>query len=144
MAKAELKTKPTDVSPDDLIAGIEHPVRQRDALALLSLYRRITGLEPKVWGPSMVGYGRYDYVYDSGHSGSMLAAGFAARKAELVIYNLPGYEGMDDLLGRLGPHKTGKSCLYLKDLSKIDMGVLEELIATGFATMRERYTVLPE
>ncbi|MCU0881636.1 MAG: DUF1801 domain-containing protein [Hyphomonadaceae bacterium] len=143
MARAGLKTKPSDVSPDDLIAKVDHPVRQRDGLALLSLYRRITGLGPKVWGSSMIGFGRYDYVYDSGHSGSMMAAGFAPRKAEMVIYNLPGYDGLEDLLTRLGPHRIGKSCLYLKDLSKIDIAVLEELIASGFADMQKRYTVHP-
>jgi hypothetical protein len=143
MAKYESKTRSTDVSPADLIAAVANPVRQRDALTLMDIFARVTGFDARVWGPSMIGFGRYDYVYDSGHSGSAFAIGFAPRKAEMVVYVIPGYAGLDEQLARLGPHKLGKSCLYLKDFARLDVAVLEEIIASGFAAMQAGHDVKP-
>jgi Domain of unknown function (DU1801) len=140
----EPKTKQTAQSPHDLIAAVEHPIRQRDAATLMDLFARVTGYQAKVWGPSMIGFGRYHYTYDSGHSGESLACGFAPRKAESVVYTMVGYSGMEEALARLGPHKLGKSCLYIKDLAKVDLAVLEEIVTTGLAAMKEKYDVLPE
>ena len=92
-------------------------------------------------GPSIIGYGRYDYVYDSGRSGSMCATGFSPRKANLSLYIMPGYADFGDLMARLGKHKTGAACLYINKLADIDEGVLRELIAAGVTDLRSKYSV---
>ena len=131
MAKAELKTKATDLSVADYIAAQAEP-RRAEAAAIDALFRRVTGLEPKMWGPSIVGYGSYDYKYDSGREGTSCRAGFSPRKAALTFY---GFGGADDsaqgaaLLERLGKHSRGKGCLYIKKLTDVDLAVLEALIA---------------
>ena len=140
---AENKTKATEVSVADFIAAVEPEAKRADAEALDALFRRVTGFTPRMWGPSMIGYGRYDYVYETGHGGSSLATGFSPRKAELSIYILPGYSDFGEILGRLGKHRIGKSCLYVKRLSDIDTGVLEELIRGGLADLASRWPVHP-
>ncbi len=102
----ENKTKPTSVAVEEFIAAIEDPGRRADAVTLDALFRRVTGWTPAMWGPSMIGYGSYDYTYASGHSGSSLATGFSPRKAELSIYILPGYQDYGLILARLGKHRT--------------------------------------
>ena len=139
MSKAQNKTQPTTVSPDDYVAGIEHPVRREDAAVLLDLMRRITGWEARMWGPSIVGFGQYHYTYESGREGDFMRTGFSARKANLVVYILPGYTDFSDILARLGKHKLGKSCLYINKLADVDLAVLEELIRAGLADMAEKY-----
>lgn len=140
---AENKTKPTAVSPADFIASIEHPTRRADAETLDALFRRITGWKPRMWGPTIVGYGAYHYVYDSGHEGDSLATGFSPRKANQSLYIMPGYQEMGDLLDRLGKHKMGKACLYVNKLADVDMGVLEEIIRRGLADLSNKYEVRP-
>ena len=139
MSKAQNKTQPTTVSPDDYVAGIEHPVRREDAAVLLDLMRRITGWEARMWGPSIVGFGQYHYTYESGREGDFMRTGFSARKANLVVYILPGYSDFSDILARLGKHKLGKSCLYINKLADVDLAVLEELIRAALADMAEKY-----
>ncbi|WP_138511697.1 DUF1801 domain-containing protein [Maricaulis alexandrii] len=139
MAKAQNKTQPTTVSPDDYIAGIDHPVRREDAAVLLDLMRRITGWDARMWGPSIVGFGQYHYTYESGREGDFMRTGFSARKANLVVYILPGYTDFSEILTRLGKHKLGKSCLYINKLTDVDLAVLEELIRAGLADMAEKY-----
>lgn len=134
-----MKTAPTDRPAADFLDTVENPTRRADALVLLERMRAITGLEPVMWGPSIIGFGRYDYTYDSGHSGSFFRTGFSPRKANLVVYIMPGYQDYSDLLARLGKHKIGKSCLYINKLADIDMDVLEELIRAGLARMEELY-----
>jgi hypothetical protein len=136
---AKLKTKPTDVSPDRHIAGIANDEQRDDARTLLALMRRVTGQEPKMWGPSIVGFGSYHYKYASGHEGDSAIAGFAARGKELVVYIAGDFEGRDDLLTRLGKHRTGKVCLYIRRLAQVDLKVLETLIARSVAEMNRRY-----
>ena len=140
---AENKTKATEISVADFIAAVEPADKRADADALDALFRRVTGFTPRMWGPSMIGYGRYDYVYDSGHGGSSLATGFSPRKAEHSVYILPGYSDFTAILERLGKHKIGKSCLYIKRLSDIDMVVLEELIRAGLTDLSRRWTIHP-
>ena len=135
----EQKTKSTNASVDAFLAAIEPERRRRDAMALTGLMAKITGLEPAMWGPSMVGYGTYDYIYDSGHSGTSLMTGFSPRKANLVVYIVPGFNGAAQLLGRLGKYRTGKSCLYINKLGDVDVGVLEELIRAAYAAMLRKY-----
>lgn len=136
---AEIKTRPTEVSIEAFLDTIADPGRREDARAVRAMMTRVTGKPAAMWGPSIVGFGSYHYRYDSGHKGTMCRLGFSPRKAELVLYVLTGSEGQDALLARLGKHKTGKSCLYIKRLSDVDEGVLEELTAHALADMNERY-----
>ncbi|MEO1475778.1 MAG: DUF1801 domain-containing protein [Pseudomonadota bacterium] len=139
MAKSQNKTAPTAVDPRDFVAAVEHPTRRADAEILLDFFGRVTGLKPKMWGPSIIGYGSYHYKYDSGREGDMIMTGFSPRKANLVMYILPGYAKMGDMLDRLGKHKIGKSCLYINKLADIDMDVLEEIVIAGLEDVRARY-----
>lgn len=141
MAKAENKTKPTEIDPKDFVAAVESDRRRADAEVLLDFFERVTGLQPKMWGPSLIGYGRYHYKYESGREGDMLMTGFSPRKANLVMYIMPGYrsEAMQEKLSRLGKHKLGKSCLYINKLADVDMDVLEEIVRDGVDYMRENY-----
>jgi len=146
MAKAENKTKPTDVAPADSIAAIEHDRRRADAETLLGFFNGITKLKPKMWGPSIIGYGRYAYKYDSGREGESLLTGFSPRKSNLSLYVMPGYSSdeMQDRLAKLGKHKLGKSCLYINKLADIDMAVLEDIIKAGLDDMYARYETWDE
>ena len=132
---AENKTQPTDVDPAAFIAGLAHPTRRRDGLTLLAMMREVTGVAPVMWGPSMVGYGQYHYKYASGRQGDALAVGFSPRTSGLVLYGLIDAPGAGALLGRLGTHSLGASCLYVPTLAKVDMGVLRELTALGYTYM---------
>ncbi len=140
---SENKTKATDNSAADLIAAVENPTRRADAQELLSLFQRVTGFEPVVWGSSIIGFGRYHYRYASGHEGDYLATGFAPRKTNLVVYIMPGYGDYGEVLDRIGKYKKGKSCLYINKLDDIDLDVLEELIRRGLADLGELWPVEP-
>lgn len=141
MAK-EAKTKSAPFDREAWLAGVD-PARRAEAERLLTIFGEVTGWEPRLWGPSMVGFGRYAYRYDSGHGGESLATGFSPRKAELSIYILPGYSDFGHFLQRLGPHRTGKSCLYLKRLAAVDEGVLRELIRAGLEDLGRGWSVHP-
>lgn len=136
---AEIKTRATEVSVADFLDAVEPPVRREDGKAVCALLRTVTGEEPRMWGPSIVGFGSYSYRYDSGHSGTMCRLGFSPRKAQLVLYVLSDRDGEAELLTRLGKHKTGKSCLYINKLSDIDMTVLEEIARGALADMNRKY-----
>jgi len=141
MAKAENKTKPTAVDPKDYIAGLQDGPRKQDAETLLPWFETVTGLQSQMWGPSMIGFGRYYYKYDSGREGEAMMTGFAPRNAEMVLYVVPGYqsEAMQKNLARLGKYKLGKSCLYIKRLGDVDMNVLAEIVREGVDHMRTNY-----
>ncbi len=141
---AENSTRPTDVDPNDFIATVDHPTRRADAVTLLELMRRATGCEPTMWGPSIVGFGRYHYRYDSGREGEFMLAGFSPRKSNLVVYTMPGYDSFGEQLDRLGKHRLGKSCLYINKLADIDLAVLEEIVAAGVAEMRATHDTFDE
>jgi hypothetical protein len=132
------------VDPADFIEALEHPTRKADALVLFDLYKRITGYAPKMWGPTIIGFGRYSYTYDSGRTGDALASGFSPRKSNLSIYIMPGYQDYAEILSRLGKHKIGKSCLYVNKLADVDMAVLEELISAGLKDLDKVWPVHPE
>lgn len=137
-------TRPGGQPVEAFLAAVE-PARRRDeGLRLDALFRRATGFRPVMWGPSMVGYGRYDYRYESGREGSFLATGFSPRKAKLSVYILPGYADFGDILSRLGKHSRGKSCLYINRLDDVDEDVLAELIQAGLADLARRWAVHPE
>jgi hypothetical protein len=137
------KTRATEADVTAFLEAVEHPVRRADALALDGLFREATGWTPRMWGASIVGYGRYHYVYASGREGDFLATGFSPRKANLSIYVLPGYADFGGILARLGKHRLGKSCLYVNRLADIDTGVLAELIRAGLHDLSAKYPVTP-
>ncbi len=137
------KTQATPLPPSEYIATIEHAVRKADAEKLLGWFEQITRFPAVMWGSSIIGYGRYHYVYDSGRSGDSLMTGFSPRKASLSVYIMPGYHELDDYLQRLGKHKIGKSCLYINRLDDIDMDVLEEIVRHGVAYLQNHYQTWP-
>ena len=136
---AENKTKPTDASVDDYIASTASAQQHADCRQLMTLLKRVTRQSPKMWGPSIVGYGSYRYTYASGRTGEAPLAGFAIRGRELVIYLVAEGEEQNLLLSRLGKHKMGKVCLYFKRLSALDYSVLEKLVTNSVAEMKRRY-----
>ena len=135
----EIKTKATDVSVDEFIEALPVPQRREDARKVRAMFERLTGEPAKMWGPTIIGFGSYRYQYESGHSGVMCRMGFSPRKAELVLYVLTGAADQEANLARLGKHKTGKVCLYIKKLSDVDEAVLEEMTANALAHMNEKY-----
>ncbi len=141
---AHNKTQVTEADPAAFIAAVEHPTRRADAQTLLEMMGRVTGCEPKMWGPSIIGFGRYHYRYDSGREGDFLLTGFSPRKANLVVYVLPGYDDIADDLAELGKHKLGKSCLYINKLADVDVAVLERIVADGVAKMHREYATFDE
>lgn len=144
MAKYEAKTAQTSLRPADYIASLEDGPRKQDAEILLPWFESVTGLEACMWGPSIIGFGRYAYTYDSDHSGEFMLTGFSPRKANMVIYILPGDRDYGPHLARLGKHKTGKSCLYVNKLSDIDMDLLAEIVRDGVAHMRQHHQTWDE
>jgi hypothetical protein len=143
MAKAELKTKRTAVRGAQFIAAVPDVRRREEAAVIDALHRRVTGCEPKLWGPSIIGYGSYHYKYESGREGTMCRAGFSPRKAALTVYLMGNYVDrqaeVDGLFARLGKHKTGKSCLYITRLADVDLAVLERLVAISWEVMNAKY-----
>ncbi len=140
---AENKTQPTSADVADFLAAVDHPTRRADGQRLNTLFQEITGWRPRMWGPSIIGYGQYHYVYDSGREGDFLATGFSPRKANLSIYIMPGYQDYATILARLGKHKLGKACLYINKLDDVDLDVLSELIRTGLSDLGGMYPVRP-
>lgn len=140
---AQNKTKPTQVTAENFIASVEPAVKREDAKLLDQLFQEVTGYSPVMWGPSIIGYGQYHYVYDSGREGDFLATGFSPRKARHSIYIMPGYADYGAILARLGKHKMGKSCLYVNKLADIDLDVLAELIRAGLADLNKKWPVQP-
>ncbi|CUI00270.1 DUF1801 domain-containing protein [Leisingera aquaemixtae] len=138
------KTVPTGVSVEAFIASVEPARKAAEAQQLDALFRRVTGYTPQMWGPSLVGYGRYHYRYASGREGDFLATGFSPRKARHSIYIMPGYQDYGAILSRLGKHKLGKSCLYVNKLADIDLEVLAELIRTGLKDLNAIWPVQPD
>lgn len=137
------KTVPTAETPAQFIASVEPAARRDEAEKLDALFRTVTGFQPVMWGPSIIGYGRYHYRYATGREGDYLATGFSPRKAALSVYIMPGYADFSHILTDLGPHKLGKSCLYIKRLSDIDQGVLARLIRAGLEDLGQRWAVQP-
>ena len=133
------KTKPTQVSAESHIAAIANEEQRNDAQRLVVLMRKVTKQEPRMWGPSIVGFGSYHYKYASGHEGDSALTGFAARGSELVVYIAPDFEGRDVLLANLGKHKTGKVCVYIRRLANVDLKILETLAARSVAETKRRY-----
>ncbi len=139
MAKTKTKTKTTGASVDAYFASRASPEQLADCKAIMAMCKRATKQQPKMWGPSIVGYGSYTYRYESGHSGNACLTGFAVRGKELVVYLIAENPKQVDLLAKLGKHKMGKACLYFKRLADLDIKALEALIAGSVAEVRRRF-----
>jgi hypothetical protein len=129
---AESKTAKTAASVPEFLDAVADPRRRADTMAVCALIQEVTGAEPAMWGGSIVGFGTYHYKYASGQEGDWPAVSLSPRKAALTLYLSTGFDGAEDLLGRLGPHSMGKSCLYVKRLSAIDQDVLRDLVGKAF------------
>ena len=130
--KADLKTKPTGQSPGDWIESLPWPRRVEQGRALLEIFHEATGVEPVMWGPSIVGYGHLHYRHETGREGDTARVGFSPRKAAISLYGLQGDDGAQELLDRLGPHRSGAGCIYVTRLDAVDQDVLRELIVCGW------------
>ena len=135
------KNKTTqNASPvEDFINSVDNEQKRKDSWDMIALMKKITGSEPRMWGSSLVGFGSYHYKYESGREGDFFITGFSPRKAAFTVYIMPGFSEYADLMEQLGPYKTGKSCLYLKNLDVIDRGILEQIISISVDDMRDRY-----
>lgn len=135
---AEPKTKETQESVSAFLDKIPDKNRRQDCLAVVDIMRDVTKEEPKMWGSSIVGFGRYHYKYESGREGEWMITGFSPRKGDLTLYIMGGFDEFPDLMKRLGKHKTGKSCLYIKKLADVDVDVLRKLVANSVKLMAPR------
>ena len=134
------KTKPTEVSVTAFVDKLTEPAKRSDAKALIALMKSATGAEPRMWGPSIIGFGTYHYKYESGREGDTVLVGFSPRKPATVLYGVTGFENAESLLVKLGKYSTGKGCLYIKKLSDVDCEVLEQLIIKSVVAKRARVT----
>jgi len=135
---AEIKTRLNDNSVEDYLNGVDNERKRSDSFKILELMREVTRLEPQMWGDSIVGFGSYHYKYASGREGDMPLIGFSPRKQDLTLYLMMGFEQFEPLLARLGKHRLGKACLYIKKLEDVDLQVLRELARLSFEHMRSR------
>lgn len=136
---AENKTKPTSDSVRDFLASVDHDVRRTDSQAVLEIMESIATEPAAMWGKTIVGFGQYHYKYDSGREGDFFRIGFSPRKQALTVYIVPGFSKYDDLLAKLGKHKTGRSCLYINKLADVDIKVLTQLIKLSYEHMAKKY-----
>lgn len=136
---AENKIKETDASVEAFLDAIQDDEKRQDCRKVLQLMKEVTGAEPRIWGGGMVGFGSYHYKYPSGREGDWFLTGFAPRARELTLYITAGFDRYEALLADLGKFKTGRSCLYLKRLADVDLGVLRKLIAASVDHMRKQY-----
>jgi hypothetical protein len=137
---SENKTKPTNASVESYLATIEDEARRKDCEALVKLMTKATKQPPKMWGASIVGFGSYHYKYESGREGDSCLAGFSSRKSDISVYLVADFPGREELLAKLGKHKLGKGCLYIRRLSDVDPKVLEQLVIDSVAERKRHYS----
>jgi len=135
---AENKTKATDASVQTYLAAIEDTTRREDCQALVKLMTKAAGHPPRMWGSSIIGFGSYQYRYESGREGDSCLVGFSSRKGEISVYGLHSAVNADGLFGKLGKHKDGKGCVYIKTLVDVDLKVLEQLVASAVAEKKRQ------
>lgn len=135
---AELKTQQNDGDVEAFLESLDNDKRRRDAFTVKEIMTRLSGDEPRMWGSSIVGFGEYTYTSGSGKPSTWMKIGFSPRKQSLTLYIMDGFDNYDALLGELGPHSTGKACLYIKDLEKVDTKVLETLITRSLDQVASR------
>ena len=129
---AENKTRRTGASVGDFLTSVKNKRRREDGFTLLEMMKGITGLEPEMWGPSIIGFGSYHYKYESGREGDIFQTGFSPRKQSLSLYIMDGFDGRDELLTKLGKHRKSVSCLYVNKLADVNMEVLRGLVQRSF------------
>ena len=139
VAMSQNKTRPNTTSATSFLDSVEDEIQRRDSHTLNRIMKGITGEEPVMWGPSIIGFGSYHYKYDSGREGDMMLTGFSPRKQSLSLYIMAGFTKYEALLQKLGKHKTGKSCLYIKRLLEINVDVLKELIKASYNHYNHKY-----
>jgi len=139
--KVVIKTSKNDLSVSAYVDSLESQGARDDAGVLLELFSEASGASPKMWGASIIGFGEYIYYRANGDEGLMSATGFSMRKSGPVLYIMPGYRDYQDVLDQLGPHKLGKSCLYLKNLNDVDLSVIKKLIRLGLKDLSQRHEV---
>ena len=137
---AELKTKKNNASVSEFLDSVSDPVQRQDSYTILKMMEQITGEQPVMWGSSIVGFGNIRYHYSTGQGGDWMLIGFSPRKQNLTLYLMGGFEKVEELLSRLGKHKTGKGCLYIKRLSEVDLNVLQDLVVQSVQLTRAFYT----
>lgn len=135
----EQKTKPTELSVEDFLGQIEDEQTRDDCFAIAKLMKQVTGSPAKMWGTAIVGFGQYHYKYESGHEGYTCLTGFSPRKQNITLYVMPGFAEHTDLLKKLGKHKAGKGCVYIKKLADIDEGVLKKLVKESVSYLKKKY-----
>lgn len=136
---AKMKTTLNDGDVNAFLHSVEDEKKREDCYTLLKMMHQITGDEPKMWGSSIVGFGSYHYKYESGREGDFFITGFSPRKQALTLYIMPGFGRYGELMQKLGKYKTGKSCLYIKKLTDVDVEVLKSLIEESAAHMNSKY-----
>lgn len=139
--KKEVKTRLTGGNVAKFIASIDHPKKREDSAKLLKMFKKVTKMQPKMWGETMIGFGKYHYRYASGHEGDAFATGFSPRKQALTLYIMPGYQNFGPLLKKLGKYKVSKACLYINKLEDVDMKILEEIVRVGLKKLAAMYPV---
>ncbi|MEO1254797.1 MAG: DUF1801 domain-containing protein [Bacteroidota bacterium] len=136
---ADLKTKLNDQSVTDFVESVEPEWKKQDAKQILNLLHKVTGEQPKMWGNSIIGFGKYHYKYESGREGDWFLAGFSPRKQDTTIYMTGGFDNLGELLTKLGKHKKSVGCLYLKKLEDVNIDILEKMIQKSIETYKKRY-----
>lgn len=136
---AQNKTQPTDQSVTTFVDSLDNQQKKEDSYSLIALMKDVTGCEPKMWGPSIIGFDEYHYKYESGREGNFLKVGFSPRKGELSLYIMSGFQKYEELMKQLGKHRTGKACLYVKKLDDIDIDILRELVEESVKYVNEKY-----
>jgi hypothetical protein len=136
---AEQKTKPTEQSVESFLDNIADESVRDDCASLVKLMKKVTGAKPKMWGTSIIGFGQYHYKYESGHEGDSCLTGFSPRKQNITVYVMPGFAEQTDLQSKLGKHKAGKGCIYIKRLADVDTKILERMIDHSVQYLRSKY-----
>lgn len=136
---AELKTKPTEIAVENFLDKNADPKVRADCDTIISMMEKLTGEKPKMWGPSIVGFGKYRYKYESGREGEICITGFSPRKPNITLYVTLGFEEQEELLAKLGKHKASKGCLYIKRLADIDINILERLVKGSIDFLKKKY-----
>ncbi|NNF22950.1 MAG: DUF1801 domain-containing protein [Saprospiraceae bacterium] len=139
MAKAKNKTTANTKSVTSFLESIENDQKRKDSFRILEMMRKLTGKEPVMWGSSIVGFGEYHYVYETGREGDMMKIGFSPRKQNLTLYIMPGFDRYAELMSSLGKYKTGKSCLYIRRLEDVNLEVLIDLMQSSYNHMTKKY-----
>jgi hypothetical protein len=137
----ENKTTANEQSVEDFLNAVADEQKRKDSYAILELFKEVTGMEPRMWGSSIIGFGSYRYKYESGREGDTMIAGFSPRKQNLTIYNMGSFDEDDDLLKKLGKHTVGKGCLYIKRLSDVDVPTLKTLIEESVKHVKQRENI---